>query len=148
MKLSTKSQYALEAMIDLAVHALGSPESIGSIAGRRGIPVHYLEQILVTLRKAGLLSSVRGAQGGYLLAKPPQEITAGHIIRAVEGPLCPVKCLPGGQKDCPMQSICPTRGLWAEVTRSLDSVVDGVTLADLAQSCQIQAEQPAIDYYI
>ena len=105
MKISTKSQYALEALMDLHLHAVDGQESLKNIAQRRGISEHYLEQIFSTLRKAGIVESFRGAQGGYRLAREPGSITAGEVIRALEGPLCPVKCVCSSRDDekrCPM----------------------------------------------
>ena len=136
MKLSSKSQFALEALLDMALHGADGPEPIGGIARRRGVSGHYLEQIFAVLRKAGIVMSVRGAQGGYRLAKDPADITAGAVIRALEGPLSPVKCLsqPEGE-SCPMLGRCPTRGLWARVAGEMDDVIDGVTLADLMKDC-------------
>lgn len=139
MKISTKGQYALEALLDLHMNGVGGQESLKNIARRRGISEHYLEQIFGTLRKAGIVESIRGAQGGYRLARQPEEITAGQVIRALEGPLCPVKCVgnPSGEgKRCPLLGSCPTRPLWVRVTKEIDSIVDTVTLQDLLQKLE------------
>jgi Rrf2 family transcriptional regulator, cysteine metabolism repressor len=137
MKISTKGQYVLEALIDLQLHAVDGQESLKNVALRRGISEPYLDQIFNTLRKAGIVESIRGAQGGYRLMREPQAITAGDIIRSVEGPLSPVKCINCSQEDesrCPMFDRCVTRLLWAKVSSEIDSVIDGVTLGDLLDS--------------
>ena len=92
MKLSTKGKYGLRAMIDLARYSEKEPVSIGSVAARQGISERYLEQLVALLKKAGLVKSIRGASGGYVLEKKPSEISVGDILRALEGSLEPVKC--------------------------------------------------------
>ena len=92
MKLSTKGRYGLRAMIDLARYSEKEPVSIGSVAARQEISERYLEQLVALLKKAGLVKSIRGASGGYVLAKKPSEISVGDILRALEGSLEPVKC--------------------------------------------------------
>jgi len=135
MKLSTKGRYGVSAMYDLALHHGQGPISLKSVAQRQGISEHYLEQLMGTLRKAGYVKSVRGAQGGYTLTKSPAEITVGDIIRIMEGPTAPVDCLLADAKDnkyCVRAGHCVTRGVWAKVRDSIDSVLDSITLADLA----------------
>lgn len=135
MKLSTKGRYGVSAMYDLAVHHGQGPISLKSVAQRQGISEHYLEQLMGILRKAGYVKSARGAQGGYTLTKAPAEITVGDIIRIMEGPTAPVDCLladPEGNKYCDRACHCVTRGVWAKVRDSIDSVLDSITLADLA----------------
>ena len=151
MKISTKGQFALEALIDLQLHAVDGQESLKNIAVRRGISEHYLEQIFALLRKAGIVESIRGAQGGYRLAREPRSITAGEIIRSAEGPLYPVKCVGSKTEDenlCPMIDRCVTRPLWARITAEIDSVIDGVTLLDLMDSCASFAKANTQEYDI
>lgn len=151
MKISTKGQYALEALIDLHLHAVDGQESLKNIAIRRGISEHYLEQIFALLRKAGIVKSFRGVQGGYKLTREPQLITAGEIIRSLEGPLCPVKCVYSPMLDdsrCPIFEQCVTRTLWAKVTDEIGSIIDGVTLADLIMSYSYMAQEHIPDYSI
>ena len=151
MKISTKGQYALEALLDLYLHAVNGQENLKSIAGRRGISEHYLEQIFAVLRKTGIVASVRGAQGSYRLAKNPADITAGEVIRSLEGPLCPVKCVcssADNDKSCPMINCCATRTLWAAVTEEIDSAVDSVTLEDLLKAYSRLAGENAPEYSI
>ncbi len=122
-------------MFDLALHHGQGPISLKSVAQRQGISEHYLEQLMGTLRKAGYVKSVRGAQGGYTLTKAPAEITVGDIIRIMEGPTAPVDCLLAdteNNKYCVRAGHCVTRGVWAKVRDSIDAVLDSITLADLA----------------
>ena len=92
MKLSTKGRYGLRAMVDIAVYSQDSPVPISAIAERQNISVSYLEQLLPKLKKAGIIKSIRGAQGGYMLDKDPKDISAGDILRTLEGDLTPIDC--------------------------------------------------------
>ena len=151
MKISTKGQYALEALMDLQLHAVDGQESLRNIAARRGISEHYLEQIFTLLRKAGIVESIRGAQGGYRLAREPYNITAGEIIRSAEGSLYPVKCVGSKGEDktcCPMLDRCVTRPLWAKIAFEIDSVVDGVTLEELINTCLKSPDNGLQEYSI
>lgn len=136
MKLSTKGRYGVAAMYDLALHYGQGPISLKSVAQRQGISEHYLEQLMGTLRKAGYVKSVRGAQGGYTLTREPAAITVGDIIRIMEGPIAPVDCLlaeAADNKYCLRAGHCVTRGVWAKVRDSIAAVLDGISLADLAK---------------
>ena len=93
MKISTKGRYALRLMLDLAIYDNGTPVRIKDISARQGISIKYLEQIVSILNKAGYVRAIRGPQGGYQLVKPPEEYTAGMILRLTEGNLAPVSCL-------------------------------------------------------
>ena len=150
MKISTKGQYALESMLDMVVNDK-EQESLKDIARRRKISENYLEQIFSTLRKAGLVASARGAQGGYRLARSAEDITAGDIIRAVEGALSPVKCVcekENNAEQCPLTDVCVTKGLWADLMREINGTLDGITLADLALSYGKLNEESVIEFYI
>lgn len=138
MKLSTKSQYALEALIDLQMHAANGHENLKNVSARRGISEPYLEQIFAALRKAGIVESIRGAQGGFRLAREPADITAGDILRTVEGPLYPVKCVNSKADDenrCLLFDECVTRLLWVRVASEINKAIDGITLEDLVGRC-------------
>lgn len=150
MKLSTKGQYALEALLDLQLHAANGQESLGNIARRRGISEHYLEQIFSTLRKAGIVDSFRGAQGGYRLQREPQSITVGEVLRALEGVLSPVKCVCSvpEEKLCDMAPICFTRGLWLDVSNDIDEAVNGITLLDIVSAYQSSSQDDTPEYSI
>ncbi len=132
MKLSTKGRYGLRAMIDLAIHSKDEAVSIASIAARQKISESYLEQLIPKLRKAGMISSVRGAGGGYMLAKPASEISVGDILRALEGNLDPVDCagLPGAA-GCEESESCVTKYVWQRINESINQTVDGICLEEL-----------------
>ena len=149
MRISTKGQYALEAVLDLAHHSKDSLESLKNIAQRLDKSKNYLEQLFVQLRKAGVVESVRGAQGGYRLAKKPEEITAGDVVRPVEGSLQPVYCLedPSSCTICMKGHICPTMDLWRKVGEEIEMVLDQITIQDLLV-CYEQTVGLELEYYI
>ena len=130
MKLSTRSRYGIHAMYDLARCAAGEPQSIKAIAERQSIPEAYLEQLISPLRKSGLVKSVRGAQGGYLLARPPEAITVGEVMRALEGDLNLVDCL-AEEDACERACACATRIVWRRVNDGLKQIVDSITLREI-----------------
>lgn len=130
--ISTRGRYALRLMIDLAQHNTGENIALRDICERQAISLKYLEQIVAQLSKAGLLKSARGAQGGYRLAKPPEEYTAGEILRLTEGNLAPVACLEQEPNDCQRAEGCEAVGFWKGLYKVINQYVDGVTLADLA----------------
>ncbi len=132
MKISTKGRYALRLMIDLALNETGDYIALKSIAERQGISDKYLEQIISVLCKAGLVKSTRGMQGGYKLARPARDYTAGQILRLIEGSLTPVACMDDEPNQCPRSSKCVTLDLWKKIDDAVNSVVDNITLADLA----------------
>ncbi len=130
MKISTKGRYALRLMLDLAAEGEGCPVALRDVAKRQDISEKYLEQLVSPLTRAGLLKSVRGAAGGYLLTREPKDYTAGEILRTQEGSLAPVDCaLPG--HPCERMDACPTAPLWRKLAQAVDNVVDSVTLQDL-----------------
>ena len=131
MMISTKGRYALRLMIDLAMHEQDGFVSLKDISERQGISVKYLEQIMALLNKENLLSSQRGPQGGYRLAKKPEEYSVGEILRAVEGSLAPIACLEGEENPCPRQKEWMTIGFWEGLNRVIDEYIDSVTLQDL-----------------
>ena len=136
MKLSTKGRYGVAAMYELALHYGEGPISLKSIAQKQGISEHYLEQLICTLRNSGYVTSIRGAQGGYILAKDPKGITVGDIITAMEGPIALVDCLLTDaevNRYCKKAGACVTRGVWAKVCDSINEVLNSITLADLCR---------------
>ena len=130
MKISTKGRYALRLMADIAQQGAGDPVSLRDAARRQGLSDKYLEQIVTPLARAGLVRSVRGAGGGYLLTRRPEEYTVGDILRPLEGDLAPVECATDGG-FCEHSGDCVTVALWREIHRAVSAVVDGTTLADL-----------------
>ncbi|ACT02979.1 MULTISPECIES: cysteine metabolism transcriptional regulator CymR [Paenibacillus] len=123
MKISTKGRYGLTIMMELAGKFGEGPISLKSIAERNQLSEHYLEQLVAPLRNAGLVKSIRGAYGGYILSKEPETITAGDVIRILEGPISPVDFT---EEDDPAK-----RDLWLRIRDSIASVLDQTTLADL-----------------
>jgi Rrf2 family cysteine metabolism transcriptional repressor len=123
LKISTKGRYGLTIMMELAANYGEGPISLKSIAEKHQLSEHYLEQLIAPLRNAGFVKSIRGAYGGYVLAKPPQEITAGDVIRVLEGPISPVDFT---EEDDPAK-----RDLWIRIRNSIAAVLDGTTIASL-----------------
>lgn len=132
MRISTKGDYATRALQDLALHYAEGPIPIEKIATRQALPVRYLEQLLLTLKRAGFLLSKRGVNGGYSLAKPPAQITLGEILRAVDGPIEPIYCVgEPPRQECPREADCVLREIWAEVNMAVAAIVDHTTLQDV-----------------
>lgn len=131
MKISTKGRYALRLLLDLALNNTGDYITIKSIAARQNISEKYLEQIISLLNRAGYVKSVRGAQGGYKLAKNPTEYTVGMILRLTEGSLAPVDCVEENNEECPRNTECVTKEVWTELYAAITAVVDRITLQDL-----------------
>ncbi len=149
MKLSIKSQYALESLMDIGLRQAEQdrPVSIRGIAERRGIPERFLGQILTALGKAGVLVSVRGVHGGYRLARPSGDISVGEVVRALEGPLAPVACVRSGTDGgaaCLRTDRCMTRGLWQAVADEIDTTLDAISLGELITCCGAVPEQEGI----
>lgn len=146
MKISTRGRYALRLMIDIAVCGNDAPVRIKDIAKRQEISEKYLEQIVSVLNKAGFVKSSRGPQGGYRLARKPEDYTAGMILKLIEGSLAPVACMDGDINDCHRQECCATLRLWQKLNDAIEKVVESVTLADLVMWQQeINARQGLVD---
>ncbi len=132
MKLTAKGEYAVRAMVRLALHYQEGPLPLPEIARKEKISLQFLEQIFLILRRAGLIESMRGAHGGYILGKPPDKIPIGDIVRAVEGPIALVDCLLGGDGDdeqvCNQLDCCLTRGVWKKLRDRMQEVLDDITL--------------------
>lgn len=142
MKVSKRTEYGLRAIVSLAEHGgLTSPVPLREIASQEDIPEAFLDQIFSSLRREGVLSSVRGASGGYQLARPPEAIRMGQIVRVLEGSMSPIGCVgdelmaPGD--FCNRASHCHTRSVWLKLYDSIEKALDGITLAD------VMMEQPA-----
>ncbi|MCC8141382.1 MAG: Rrf2 family transcriptional regulator [Lachnospiraceae bacterium] len=132
MKVSTKGRYALRLMVDLGTHSDGGKYvSLKDIAARQNISIKYLEQIVTPLHRAGLVRSVRGAQGGYRLSRDPERYTAGEILRAIEGSFAPIACLETEVNECERYPYCPTVGFWEGMYKVITDYVDSVTLQQL-----------------
>jgi Rrf2 family protein len=134
VKISYKGDYALKAVFELALKYYDDPERvvpINEIAKFGDMPKKFLEQILLTLSKGGFVKSKRGINGGFYLARPPQEITIGDVIRFIEGPIEPIACVKDGYHGCKDTKSCILRGVWKEVAHSISVVIDSTTFEEL-----------------
>jgi Rrf2 family protein len=130
MKLSTRSRYGARILVDLARHTDQGPVQIGEISKRQDISVKYLEQLIRPLKQASLVTSVRGPKGGHLLAKKPEEISLGQIVRLFEGQSELVECISNPER-CSMSDDCQVRLAWKDATRVLYEKLDSTSIADL-----------------
>ena len=143
MKISTRGRYGLIALVDIAACESGECINIKNIAKRQGLSALYLEQLVSPLKKAGLIKSIRGAQGGYRLNRPAQDISVGEALEALEGPLYPVECVSGdneqscGSADC---DICVTKAVWERLYERLSDVLGSITLAELVSDYKPKIE--------
>ena len=140
MKLSTRSRYGARILVDLARNSNQGPVQIGEISKRQDISVKYLEQLIRPLKQADLVNSVRGPKGGHLLAKKPEEITLGQIVRLFEGQSELVECISNPEK-CSMSDDCQVRLAWGDATSALYEKLDNTTIADLleAKHCDVKS---------
>jgi len=137
LKLSTKGKYGLKAMYDLALNYGEEPISLKSIAQRQEISEYYLEQLMAILKKAGLVRSIRGAYGGYVLARKPSEITVGDVLRALEGPIGLVDCvMEHDAVKCLKFENCITRIVWEKINESIIKTIDSITLLDMCNEAK------------
>lgn len=130
MKLSTRGRYGIHAMYQLALDYGKSPLPIKAIAERASIPEAYLEQLISVLRKDELVLSTRGAQGGYMLSRPPEDISVGDMLRSLEGGLKLVDCL-DEEEVCGKSCACPSRIVWKRINDGLNEIVNGISLKDM-----------------
>jgi len=135
LRVSTKGEYGVRIMVDLARHYGGRPRSLADIAQAESLPLAYLEQLVKLLRESepALVTSTRGAHGGYRLGRSPEVITMGEIVRVLEGPIAPMICATEGEMTqiCGYLDACKTRYLWAKVRDAVAQTLDTMTLADL-----------------
>ena len=157
MRLSTKSRYGLRALFDIAYNCNGMPAQIQDISRRQQISPRYLEQIFQNLKRAGILKSKRGPQGGYALAKKPDEITVLDIVKATEQDVLMVDCAGSGKKrkrtlDCPFEGNCVTQTVWKDATELLADMFGKLTLQTLCERGQAMGVKKEQDhrfmYYI
>lgn len=132
-------------MVDLAVHSEKEPVSIASIAARQSISESYLEQLIAKLKRAGLVGSVRGAGGGYIPSRKPEEISVGDVLRALEGSLDPVEC-PGleAENGCGGADVCVTKYVWKRINDSINRTVDEIKISELVKESREVAEKNRI----
>ena len=133
MRVSTRGEYGVRAMVSLARHFGSGPVSLTVLAKESAVPYSYLEQLIGPLRRAGLVSSTRGAHGGYALSRPPELIRVGEVYRVMEGPVAPMECVSEDESDqiCPLIPGCQTRPVWLRVRDSIIDAIDSITLQDL-----------------
>lgn len=132
---STRGEYGTRLMVELARHHGSGPISLAEMADHEALPRPYLEQLVVSLREAGLVTSTRGAHGGYQLGRPPEQIRMGEVLRALEGPLAPMVCAsedPAHAAACERTGFCNVNDLWLTVRNAISTALDSITLADLA----------------
>ena len=141
MKLSTKGRYGLRALIDLARYSEEEPVSISSIAARQDISEGYLEQLMALMKRAGLVKSIRGAAGGYVLAKSAKEISVGDVLRALEGKLEPAECA-AFHPEKGVQGFCQlcTKYVWQKINDSINQTVDEIHLNELVEESKVLGE--------
>lgn len=149
MKISTKGRYGLRALLDLAVNSNGEHVALSNIAERQSISENYLEQVFSSLRKAGIIKSVKGAQGGYILAEKPSNIRVGSILRVLEGDLSVVQD-DGNHPQNYYESIqyCLKLKVWDKMSESINNFVDSLTLEDLVQDYKTLNNDIGDMYYI
>jgi Rrf2 family cysteine metabolism transcriptional repressor len=149
MMFSTKAEYGVRVMVELARRTSGEPVPLAEIAANDGLPLAYLEHLVARLRKAGLVDSRRGSRGGYLLARPAAKITMAEVVEALEGSIAPIECIseaPDGSIVCSRESspdhVCPTKLLWTRVRFSIVNTLRETTLADLLVSPSLTSMPP------
>jgi len=132
MKISTKGRYGLRTLMDIALHQHNGPVPLNDIAERQGISAKYLWQVMNPLRTAGVVNVVRGAHGGYSLAKPPEQVTLLDLVEVLEGPVSIVDCVQVPE-NCERTLICASRTIWDEINSSLIAALRGITLAEVIE---------------
>ncbi len=141
MMLSTKGRYGIKAMVDIASEYGKSRLSVNQLAEKQGISVAYLEQLISALKKAGLVRSARGAAGGYTLSRPPEQISVGEVLRALEKSTAIVDCVGVEGAACENACSCSARPLWIKLQRKIDDVLDSTTIKDMADDHSAQLER-------
>ena len=147
MKLSTKGRYGARFMVDLAVHYGEGPVLLKDVAGRQELSEKYLGHLVPPLKTAGLVSSSRGAHGGYCLARHPSEITLAEVVEAVEGPLVIVECVKAPDV-CTRAATCVTRDVWSEVASTIQGVLGSITLETMASRHNEKVKSEGLTYSI
>lgn len=132
MNLSTRSRYGTRMMLDLAQRFDEGPVKIGDIAKRQDISVKYLEQLIIPLKKANFIKSIRGPKGGHLLGKPPENITIGDIVNVLEGGINFASCFEDSEK-CNRSSHCLTKGIWQEISQAIQDKLHSITLLNVIE---------------
>ncbi|MBU0547273.1 MAG: Rrf2 family transcriptional regulator [Candidatus Omnitrophica bacterium] len=140
MRITYKCDYALKALLDLAVHYKQGLTRINDVSKRIDAPVKFLEQVLLDLKKGGFVESKRGNVGGYQLARDPAEITLGQVIRYIDGPIEPIGCVEKGYSNCIDLNRCVFKGIWQKVAHATSDIIDNVTFDDLRQQVSVSSK--------
>lgn len=148
MRLSAKGEYAIKALLDLALHDQEGLQPIQEIATRQGIPQRYLEQVLLVLKRAGILESRRGSAGGYRLSRPSDQVTVGAVLRAVEGAVVGTEPARRGARHVHGERAGDLSELWREIAEAVTAVVDRITLEDLRRRAEEQRSDAKPMYHI
>ena len=141
MRLSTRAQYAVRAMVDLSLYSNDKPVSLKEIAQREDIPLSYLEQLFFRLKNGGIVTSIRGPGGGYILARSSSQVTVGEIVVTVEEPLSPLACMDEGSAVCVKVSRCVTHNVWKGLGERIRGFLDAITLEDLTAEARCRVEE-------
>jgi Rrf2 family cysteine metabolism transcriptional repressor len=144
MKLSTRTRYGIRAIVEVAENNSRTPIQIKKIAERQDISVKYLEQLMSILKSAGFVRSIRGAKGGYILAKPPNQIKLSDVFDSLEGHVTTVECVEDGDY-CTRAADCVVRQVWAKVQQAIQNVLQSITLQDMVDRAKAEKK---IDYQI
>ena len=144
MKLSTRTRYGIRAILELAKNHGKGPLQIKTIAHRQDISIKYLEQLMAILKSAGFVRSIRGSKGGYILAKPPNQIKLNDVFNCLEGPVTTVECVED-ENYCARTADCVARGVWAQVQEAIETVLGSITLQDLVNGAK---DKKSLNYQI
>jgi len=147
MKFSTRTRYGSRAMAELAAAYPDGVVSVKEMARRQHLSAKYLEQIIGSLRSAGLIEAVRGMHGGYVLSRPPSQISLSEVFRVLEGSSAPVGCVENPDQ-CAMSETCPTRETWVEIREAIEQILEGTSLQDLAERKKRKCDSSGLTYYI
>ena len=151
MKVTKKGEYAMRALVDLALNYRKGMRQIQDIVREETIPEKFLEQILVILKNAGIIQSKRGIGGGYLLSRSPDKISLGEVIRVIDGPIGPMSCVDkSGDGGCPKEVVCGIRSVMVDVNNAMTDILDRVTLADVCNRSRgmVERKTKTLMYYI
>ena len=146
MRITYKGDYALKAVLDLALHYDKELVTSHDLASRIDAPIKFLEQVLLDLKKGGFVESRRGSVGGYLLARPPEEITLGEVVRFIEGPIEPIACVGKEYSNCTDINKCVFKNIWHKVAKATSDIIDNITFKDLVS--KINSGEKALTYSI
>lgn len=146
VKVSSRGEYGVRAMVALARQYGDGPMSIAAVSRASAVPAAYLEQLIAPLRRAGLVESKRGAQGGYQLTRPPELVRVGEVYRVMEGPVAPMDCVSEDPADqtCPLIEGCETRPVWLKMRDAIVDSLDSMTLADLISQGNARRQRPTV----